>query len=181
VERVQADGGVRDMRDRRFAVDRGHVHADRFDALTPVLAQGLQELAEHVLGAAFADEHDFAGVVVGDHGQEFTAFAVGDLIHADPVDAVQAPGVEVFGDQPAHQRVDCFPGGAQQRGHGGLAHLADQPAGQVLEIAGMPGARTRPRHPFGAHPLTGPAIDPADLRLDHHPPPAEIDVPPAAA
>jgi len=58
--------------------------------------------------------------VVGDHGQVAVALAVGDLVDADLVEAVQAGVVDVGGDHPDHDRGDRLPGAAQQPGDGGL-------------------------------------------------------------
>ncbi|HEY0002488.1 MAG TPA: hypothetical protein VGB74_18695 [Actinoplanes sp.] len=120
MERVETDRGVRDMSDGGFAINRGHVHADRLQSGPAVLTQGAQELAEHVLGAALTDEQHPPGVVISDHGQKLTAFAVGDLINSDPEDPVQPVNVEMLGDQPAHQRINGLPGRGQQHGHTGL-------------------------------------------------------------
>jgi hypothetical protein len=48
-------------------------------------------------------------VMVGYNGQVAVAFAVGDLIDPDPIQVLQAAGVDVLGDDPAHDPSDGLP------------------------------------------------------------------------
>ncbi len=119
-------------------------------------------------------------VVVGDHGQVAVAFAVGHLIHADLVEAVQTGVVDVGGDHPDHDRGDGLPGAAQQPGDGGLVGALGQVGHDILEVAGEPRARPGPRHRFGPHSLAAPTGQPADLGLQVQSGGAQVQVPPAA-
>jgi hypothetical protein len=118
--------------------------------------------------------------VVGHHGQVSVALAVGDLVDADAVQALQAGVVEVGGDHPHRDSSHRFPGAAQQPGDGGLVGALGQVDHHVLEVAGEPGAGTGPGYRLGADPPAGTAGQPADLGLQVQPRGAQVQVPPAA-
>jgi hypothetical protein len=131
-----------------------------------VRAEGGEELVHRLLAAFSPDPDHPAGVVVGDHGQVLVTALVGDLVHTDPVEAVQPGPVdrfEVFGHQAFHRGVDRFPGAPQQVGDRGLVHALREPADHLLEIAGMPGRRPRPRHLLRSDPPAPSADDPNNV------------------
>jgi hypothetical protein len=69
---------------------------------------------ERGFGALLRDPDDVAGVVVGHDGQEPVTALVGDLVDPDAVQVVQAGVVDVVDHDRGDDRVDGFPGAAQQ-------------------------------------------------------------------
>ena len=108
------------------------------------------------------------------------ALAVGDLVDADAVQALQAGVVQVLGDHPYRDGRHGFPGAAQQPGDGGLVGALGQVGHHSFEVAGEPGPGTGPRDRLGADPPAGVAGQPADLGLQVQPRGAQVQVPPAA-
>jgi hypothetical protein len=163
VERVETDRGIRYLLASDGQVDAAAVHTDRFDRGRPIRAQGGKELLKGRLGTLLTDPDDVAAVVVGDDRQEFTAAFVGDLVDADPVEIIQPRIVDVINNDAADDRIDGFPRAAHQSGDAGLVHTLSQPRDDVLVVAGVPGARTRPRDLLGADPATSAAVDAVDV------------------
>jgi hypothetical protein len=159
-------------------VDARCVQADRLHLAGALLAEGVEELVERGLAAVLADPHHPAGVVVGHDGQVAVPALVGDLVHPDPVQPVQAAVVDVVGHHPADDVVDCLPRATQQLRHAGLVHPLRQPAGHILEVAGMPGTRPRPPHLLGAHSSAAVTVHPMQVGLQEHLAGAEVQVPP---
>ena len=116
-----------------------------------------------------------------DHdGQELVTALVGDLVDADAVEVVQAGVVDVVDHNPGDDRIDGFPGAAQQPADAGLVHPLRQPADDVLEVAAVPGVRACPGHVLGADSTAGAAVDAVDVGFQPHLAGAEVQVPPPA-
>src|SRR5204863_3359257 len=143
-------------------------------------AQGGVEVLQGLAPLAFFDPHHSAGVVVGDHGEVLVAAAIGDLVHPDPIQALEPVGVDMVSHDAAHDVVDRFPAAAQQRGGGRLVGPLHQPGDHVFEVAGVAGAGPSPGDLFGADPPAPAAIEPADVAFDPHPAHACVQVPPPA-
>lgn len=75
--------------------------------------------------------------------------------------------------------ADGAPRNAQQLAHRGLRGAHRKPRRQVVEVTGMPGAVTRPRHPGHDHAMV-PAAHPWRRGLEEHLRRAEIEGSPAA-
>jgi hypothetical protein len=74
-------------------------------------AEAVEEALQGGAGHALTGPDDRAvTVVVGHHGQVSVALAVGDLVDADAVQALQAGVVEVGGDHP-HRARSVVPNG----------------------------------------------------------------------
>jgi hypothetical protein len=107
--------------------------------------------------------------VVGDHGQVAVALAIGDVVDADAVQAVQAGIVQAISHHAHRDGGHGLPGAAQQSGDGGLVGALGQIGHDVFEVAGEPGTRTGPGHGLGTDPAAGPAGKAADLGLQQQP------------
>ncbi len=104
--------------------------------------------------------------------------AVADFVHADQLEAVQPTVIELVGDDALEDLPDGLPADPHQPGDLRLAHLLRQPRREILEIAGVPRARPRPRHML-VHIAAARAVQPPEPALDHAPRGAEIQRPPA--
>jgi hypothetical protein len=100
MKRVEADGGLRDAFAGHRQVDAAAVQADRLHVSGAGWADGVEGPGEAGLGAVLADPHHVAGVVVGDDREVAVAAPVGDLVHPDAVQPVEADVVDVRGDHP---------------------------------------------------------------------------------
>ena len=145
-----------------------------------MLAQRLEELPQGLGVAARRAPHDPAAGVVGDVGQVALPAPVGQLIAADRNQPGQTPLVEVVGDHALDDPPDRVPGDAQQRLDLALGHLLRAERGQVLEVAGVPGVRPRPRNRLDPHAAIA-ALHAAQLVVDEAAPAGEIEMPPAPA
>src|SRR4051794_1864981 len=177
VERIEADLGVGDRLADGALVLAAHVDRDRPDR---VLAR--PELVEERLQcgavAARSAPHDRSGAVVGDRRQVAVMTTVGDLVDADADEALQAALVEMLGDHTGDDPPDRVPADPEQPGDRRAGHLLRQPRDDVLEVARVRAARSRPRHRLHPHPA-GAAAQQPQLALDHAAAGAEIEVPPA--
>jgi len=180
VERVEADACLWQCAAGGLTVGGAHVHRHCLDLWLPVGAEGVVELAQGCLAAAGRDPDDVTGGVVGDHGQELASLAVGDLVDADVVQAVQPRIVDMGVHQAPDDTVHGMPGGAHQRRDRGLGHPLRQPAGHVLEVGAVPGGRPGPGHPFGAYAATSPTVKSSHVGVQDHLPGTEVHVPPPA-
>jgi hypothetical protein len=75
-------------------------------------------------------------------------------------------------------RATASPADPQQPANRGLVDPLGHVGDDVLEVAAVPGTRPRPRHHLGAHPLTAPTVEPADLGLQPQLRPGQIQVSP---
>ena len=91
------------------------------------------------------------------------ASAVGDLVDAEAVEAVEPGVVEMVGHDPGQAGVDRLPGDPQEPGQAGLVHPLRQPGHDVVEVAGEPGPGSGPGHILDPHLLTARAPDPGQL------------------
>jgi hypothetical protein len=76
--------------------------------------------------------------------------------------------------RPGDDRVDGFPGAAQQPADGGLVHPLRQPGHNVLEVAAVPGVGASPRHLLGPDPAAVAAVDAVDVGFQPHLAGAEV-------
>ena len=102
MEGVEHDLGMRDafFGSDRFLVAGGHVDRDRPDRRLLLVGERVEERLQALGVAALGGPHDPAAVVVGDAGQELAIGAVADLVHADQLEAIQAAGGQLLGDDP---------------------------------------------------------------------------------
>ena len=91
---------------------------------------------------------------------------------------MQALFVEVLGDDALNDPPDAVPRDPQQSGDRLLGHLLGKPRHDVLEVAGVVGVRSGPRHRLQVHAAVAAAQAP-QLALDYTAAGAEIQVPPA--
>jgi len=167
VEGIEADLCVRDARADGLLIAAGHVDRDRPDRLL-ALAEFVEEALQRRGVAALSAPHDRAGGVIDDAGEVALAAAVGDLVAADRDQAAEPALVEVVGDDAGDDLPDGRPADAQQPGDLCLGHLLRQPRDRVFEVAGVMGARPRPRDGLEVDPARR-AAQPAQLALDHAP------------
>lgn len=118
--------------------------------------------------------------MVGDNGQVAVSLAVADLVDPDPQQPGQPAGVDLFGDDPFDDARGGLPRGPQQPGDGGLVSVLSKPRHGVLEVTGVPGPGTSPRHVLGADPTAASAVQPADLGFQQQLARPQIQMPPAA-
>jgi hypothetical protein len=117
--------------------------------------------------------------LVDDAGEVALAATIGDLVAADRDQPIQAAVVEVIGDDTLDDRRDGVPADPEQLGDRGLGHLLREPCDDVFEVAGVMGARPRPRHRLGPHNTAVRAAQQAQLALDDTARRAEVQVAPA--
>ena len=170
VERVEHDLRMRNaVRGAdRFLIAGGHVDRDRPDRGLLLVGERVEERLQAVGVTAFGGPHDPAAVVVGHTGQELVIGAVADFVHADQLEAVQTAGGEPLGDDPRKDVPDGLPADPHQPGDLRLADLLRQPGREILEIASVPRARSRPRHRL-VHVAATRAIQPSEPALNNAP------------
>lgn len=106
------------------------------------------------------------------------ALLVGDLIDPDPAQALQRVGAgQCVVDHPGHDRPDGAPCDTHQLGDGGLGRCDRQPGDLIIEVTGVPGAMTSPRHRRHHHAMLT-ARHPRRVGLQHHLHGAQIQRPP---
>jgi hypothetical protein len=177
MKRVKADLSVGNAVADRFGVAAGHVDRDRADRLFAV-AELVEEALQCLGVAACGAPHDRAAVMVDDACEIALAAAVADLITADRDEAAEAPLVELVCDDAGDDLPDGGPADPEQPGDLRLGHLLGQPRDDVLEVAGVLGVGSRPRHGLQMDPARR-AAQAAQLTLDHTPRRGEIEVAPA--
>jgi len=84
--------------------------------------------------------------VVDDQGEVALAAAIGDLLDADRDQPIEPALVEVVGDDALDDPPDAVSPDPQQPGDRSFGHLLRQPSHDVFDVAGVRGARPRPRH-----------------------------------
>lgn len=108
------------------------------------------------------------------------ALAVGDLVDADPREAVQAialPSGGVLGHHPLDHPANRVPVDPHQGGDRRLGRVLDQVHRGVLEGAAEARSRPRPRHRLDPDTAPG-ALHPPDLAADHAPDPSKVEMAP---
>ena len=147
-----------------------------------VVAQGVEEPAEGLLGAPVGGVDQPTGVVVDDHREVLVAAPVGHLVDPDPGQPDQRvrpdPGGVQLGHHPGDGVSDRAPGGAHQLGDRGLRGPGRQPGQGVLEGPGEPRAVPGPRHRRCGHPVLR-AADPRHPGPQQHPRAGQIQPAPA--
>lgn len=93
--------------------------------------------------------------------------AVADFVHAEQLEAVKPAGGQLLSDDPLEDVAEGQPADPHQLGDLRLAHLLRQPRREILEIAGVPRARPRPRHRL-VHLAAAGAIQPSEPALITH-------------
>ena len=93
MERVEADGRFGQHLAGDGAETGGQVHRHGLDPGPSGLAQSVVEVGQGLASFAFGDPYDPGPVVVGDDGQILVAASIGDLVHADAIQALQAAGI----------------------------------------------------------------------------------------
>ena len=181
VERVEHDlraeplVGLGDRLDRVLIAGR-HVDRDRADRVAPV-AEQLEERLQRLGVAAGLSPHDRPALVVGDAGQVALTAAVGDLVHADQDEPVEAGLAEVVGDDAGDDVADRVPRDPHQPGDRRLGHLLREKRDDVLEVAGVRSARPGPADRLIPDAAVG-AAQPAQFAFEQAAVGAEIEVPP---
>jgi hypothetical protein len=107
--------------------------------------------------ALFRPHHGAVPVVVGDDGDVAVLRAVGDLVHPDAIQGLEAGVVHGLGHDPDNDGGHRLPRTAKQPGDRGLVGALGEPGDHVLEVLGVlgvPGAGTYPGHCFGASSAT---------------------------
>ena len=179
MERVRALAGVGNLVRGGLLIGAAEIQGHRFEPGAAISAEFVVEaLEDGVVLAIRGPDHHAAAVVVGDHGQVAVALAVGDLVHADPVEVPEPASVDVLGDHSHHDAGHGLPARAQQLGDGGLVGALGEPRHDVFEVAGDPRPRASPRHRLSADPTAAPAVQAADLGLQEQLRAAQIQVPP---
>jgi hypothetical protein len=146
-----------------------------------IVAEGVEEPLQGLLVAAGCGPHQPASVVIDHDRQVAVALLVGDLVYADPAQPSEPVHLRgLLGSDPRADPPDRAPRHPQQfpdRRPGGVDR---KPRAGVLEAAGEPGARPRPRPCRDDHAVLG-AADPGRIGLkeclDH----AKVERPPATA
>ena len=178
MERIEADLGVRGVGGDGLLIAAGHVDRDRPDR-APAVAELVEEGLQGLRVATRRAPDDRAGAVVDDRGQVALPAAVGDLVHADRDEAIEAALVEPVDDDAFDDPPDGVPRDPQQPGDRRLGHLLRQPRDDVLEVARVRGARPRPWHRLQAHGATVAAAQPPQFGLNDAAAGAEVEMPPA--
>lgn len=189
--RVKGVGGPHDDVERVGAAHRGRaafahhgldpvrgIGGHMRDQCAAMLAELVEEAAEHGLGAALRGPHQPTGVMVDDHGQVLLPAPVGDLVDADPAQPAQPVmgGVEVRPD-PGDDRPHGAPGNAHQVPRRTLGRLGGQPRDRLIERQRVPRAVPGPRHVRHHHAMRR-AAHPRRASLHEHPNRAQIQTPP---
>jgi len=116
--------------------------------------------------------------MVGDQRQVALSAAVGDLVDADLDEALEPSLVEVVAHDALDDPPDRVPAHAQQSRDRGLGHLLGEEGGEVLEVARVAGARSRPGHRLDPDAAVG-AGDAPESILDVKALAGEVEVAPA--
>jgi hypothetical protein len=178
MEGVKAHLGVGDRLGDRLLIAGGHVDRDRPDRRLLLGREPVEERLQAGGVAAVRRPHDAARLVVGDTGQELVIGAIVHLVHTDQLKPVQPAGGELLGDDPLEDVPDRLPADPHQPRDLRLVHLLRQPGAQIVEVAGVPRAASRPldvlRQLAAAR-----TVEPAQPALDHAPKTARIEMPPA--
>ena len=104
--------------------------------------------------------------------------AIVDLIHADQRQAVQPAGGEFLGNDSREDVPDRLPADSHQLGELRLVHLLRQPRGEVVEVARVPGAASRPLDHLGQI-TAARAVQAPQPALDLAAHAAHVEMPPA--
>ncbi len=129
----------------------GHVPTDRLELRAAVLAELVVEgLQGGRILALLGPDHGTLTVVIGNHSEVAVPLATGDLVDADPVETLEAGGVQAIGDHVDHVLGHRLPADPQQLGDRGLVHALGHVGDQVLEVTGVTSAWPGPGHCLGA-------------------------------
>ena len=107
-------------------------------------------------GCGPADPHHPAGVVVGDHGQVLVSPLVGDLVHPDPVQPVQAGPVDRVRCSATSRFTAASTVSQAHRSswRSRSCPCVSEPSDHLLEITTMTGTRPSPWHFLRPNPTT---------------------------
>ena len=181
MKRVKADGGVGTAVAHDVADRLRRVTAHQADLATAVMAQGVEEALEGGLVVALGRPHQPAAVVVDHHRQVAVAPLVGDLVDADPAQAVE--GVTLGSSLPHHPRHDGPDGGPSDAHHlddGGLGGVHRQPGHGVVKGPGVAGAVAGPGEGDHRGAVLG-AVHPGSVGFEERADLAQVEGPPSSA
>jgi len=96
-----------------------HVGADGLDLGAPVLAEVVKEAQEGFDSASIddAEQASLAFIDLVDEGHVVVAFAVGDFVDSEGLDALEIPVFEAESDDPGDRAKDDVPRGVKALGH----------------------------------------------------------------
>jgi len=117
--------------------------------------------------------------VIDDNGDVAVAFAIGELVDPDKVQALEPRGVQACADDPLHDLAHGHPGDTHHHGDGGLIGDPGQVRRGLFERRAEPAASRPPGDLFVYHPAPS-ALDAARSVTQPDPRGAESKMPPPA-
>ena len=168
VKRIGAAHGVRGSLGNDAGDPARHVRRDVGQLRSAFVAEFVVEHLKVGVGAARADPHQMAGVVIDHDDQVAVSALVGDLIDPDPSQPVDAINTRLdICIDPRDDRPDGAPRHPQQLTRRGLRGAHRQPRRQVVEVAGVADTVTSPRHRRYRRAMSS-APDPWRVGFDEH-------------
>ena len=158
---------------------QGAVGAHVRDCLGSLLAEQVEESVERRRVRPVDGVDQPASVVVDDHEQVAVVASIGDLVDADPRDALEEFLVAELGHDPSDDLADRAPRAAQQSSGRRRGHFDRAPGGELLEGEGVARRVARPRDRRHHYAVLG-ATHPRDARDDEHLGASKVEGPPTA-
>ena len=178
---IETQLGVDTVRHGAVADPLSSIGRHELDVVGPFGSEEIKELLQRFAVVALSCPHETAGVVIDHDHQILVTAPIRDLIDADADQRIEriARGPAVS-HHPRSNRTNGAPRDTHQLHHRSLGGVRHQPRDLVIELSGVTGTVTRPRHRSNRHRMY-PTRNPRRCCFDEHPRRASIKRPPAAA